>query len=138
MSVSDCGGQKARVSVCESLFLFGKLGRVCRSSVCAAMSFCMGHGGSSAEICACLTESLTLKDTALSTRLARTYLLSDLLANASAHAPHAWTFRQHIEKGLPFIFDRWEAGPTDIRGSAKRRGRGYLSVHSAVSVLGGF
>lgn len=81
-----------------------------RASICAAMSFCMSHGSSSAEVCSCLTESLTLPDTALTMRLARTYLLSDLLANSSAQTAHAWTYRYHLEKNLPLIADRWSKG----------------------------
>lgn len=81
-----------------------------RASICAAMSFCMSHGSSSAEICSCLTQSLTLPDTALTMRLARTYLLSDLIANSSAQTPHAWTYRHHLEKNLPLIADHWSKG----------------------------
>ncbi|CDJ35599.1 RRM domain-containing protein, putative [Eimeria mitis] len=86
-----------------------------RASICTAMSFCMSHGSSSAEVCSCLTESLTLPDTALTMRLARMYLLSDLLANSSAQTAHAWTYRHHLEKHLPFIADRWSKVLEDLR-----------------------
>lgn len=86
-----------------------------RSSICAAMSFCMSHGSSSAEVCSCLTESLTLPDTALTMRLARTYLLSDLLANSGGQTPHAWTYRHHLEKSLPVIAEHWSKGASFIQ-----------------------
>ncbi|OEH77725.1 RRM domain-containing protein [Cyclospora cayetanensis] len=86
-----------------------------RASVCAAMTFCMSHGNCSAEVCSCLTQSLTLPDTALTMRLARTYLLSDLLANSSAQTTHAWTYRHHLEKSLPFIAESWSKVLEDLR-----------------------
>ncbi|KFG99960.1 RNA recognition motif protein, partial [Toxoplasma gondii MAS] len=71
------------------------------------MVFCMSHANCSAEIALCLYEALTLAETNLDSKLARLYLLSDILFNSSAPTPSAWSYRASLEKYLPRIFLHW-------------------------------
>ncbi|KEP61560.1 UNVERIFIED_CONTAM: RNA recognition motif-containing protein [Hammondia hammondi] len=78
-----------------------------RESVKSAMIFCMSHANCSAEIALCLYEALTLAETNVDSKLARLYLLSDILFNSSAPTPSAWSYRASLEKYLPRIFLHW-------------------------------
>eukprot|EP00922_Rhytidocystis_sp_ex-Travisia-forbesii_P025381 GHVS01037260.1.p1 GENE.GHVS01037260.1~~GHVS01037260.1.p1 ORF type:complete len:825 (-),score=208.96 GHVS01037260.1:293-2767(-) len=75
-----------------------------RSSICEVMTFCLDHADSAHEIAECLMESLTLPKTNIDTKMARLYLLSDILHNSSSSRPSAWAYRSAFEKYLPDIF----------------------------------
>ncbi|PHJ23971.1 rrm domain-containing, partial [Cystoisospora suis] len=78
-----------------------------RESIKKGMIFCMDHANCSSEIALCLYESLTLLETELNTKIARLYLLSDILYNSSSPTPCAWSYRASLEKHLPRIFEHW-------------------------------
>ena len=56
-----------------------------------------------------MSEALTLKQTAAPKKIARLFLVSDLLHNSSAHVPKAATYRTRFQATLPTIFDSLHA-----------------------------
>ena len=53
------------------------------------MGFCIGKAAASVEITETITESLTLAETPVPKKIARLFLLSDILHNSSASVPNA-------------------------------------------------
>lgn len=76
-----------------------------RRSVGEMMVWCLDHADSADEICNCITESLSNIATRLSSKIARLYLVCDLLHNGSARVSRASKFRNCIHEKLPEIFD---------------------------------
>ena len=76
-----------------------------REAICAAMAFCLEHGAACGQICTLLRE-LTLDDKcSVDTRIARLYLLSDILFNSQQPGvKNAFRYRDAIEKMVPDIF----------------------------------
>ena len=52
----------------------------------------------------CVEESLAILETPTSLKLARLYLISDILHNSMAKVKHASFFRSQFEERLPTIF----------------------------------
>lgn len=52
-----------------------------------------------------LVQSLTIDMTPIPRKLARLYVISDILHNSSNSLPNAWKYRQVLEKLLPDVFD---------------------------------
>jgi len=58
------------------------------------------------EVVECLVEALTLPQTPWASKLARLYLVSDILHNSSSqHLKSGWVFRREFEKVLPSLFE---------------------------------
>lgn len=68
------------------------------------MGFCIGKAAASVEIAETITESLTLAETPVPKKIARLFLLSDILHNSSAAVPNASSYRSHFQEALPQIF----------------------------------
>ena len=75
-----------------------------RSSIREAMAWCVQRSAASDEIAETLTDALTLKQTPVPKKLARLFLLSDILHNSSAAVPNASSYRTHFQASLPAIF----------------------------------
>lgn len=58
------------------------------------MIFCIEHAEAADEICECIEESLSSTDTTISKKVARFYLISDILHNCSVKVSHASFFRK--------------------------------------------
>lgn len=58
-----------------------------------------------AQIADLLVCSLTIDTTPVPRKLARLYLVSDILHNSAASVPNAWTYRSIFERKLPAVFD---------------------------------
>lgn len=71
------------------------------------MVFCLDHSDSALEIADCLTEALTILGTPGPTKMARLYLVSDILHNSCSARRSAWAFRSAFEKTLPQIFEHF-------------------------------
>ncbi|CAD6189059.1 unnamed protein product [Caenorhabditis auriculariae] len=70
-----------------------------------AMVWCIEHAQFSKEICECLYESLTLDETPLNKKIARLYLINDILANCAVrNIRDVFYFRVHFETLLDKIF----------------------------------
>eukprot|EP01028_Stygiella_incarcerata_P004358 TRINITY_DN194_c0_g1_i1.p1 TRINITY_DN194_c0_g1~~TRINITY_DN194_c0_g1_i1.p1 ORF type:complete len:668 (-),score=204.53 TRINITY_DN194_c0_g1_i1:50-2053(-) len=69
------------------------------------MGFCFDHVDCAAEIVDILVQSLSIDDTPLKKKLARLYLVSDILFNATSAIQGSLVFRDLLHKNLLSIFD---------------------------------
>ncbi|KAG0717298.1 U2 snRNP-associated SURP motif-containing protein [Chionoecetes opilio] len=65
-----------------------------RDKVGEAMVWCIEHADAAEEICQCLAEALTSPETALPKKIARLYLVSDILHNCSVKVSNASFYRK--------------------------------------------
>ncbi|XP_074269545.1 protein RRC1 isoform X2 [Silene latifolia] len=76
-----------------------------RSQVKDAMGFALDNADAAGEIVEVLTESLTLKETPIPTKVARLMLVSDILHNSSSPVKNASAYRTKFESTLPDIME---------------------------------
>ncbi|XP_038711541.1 protein RRC1-like isoform X2 [Tripterygium wilfordii] len=76
-----------------------------RSQIREAMGFALDNADAAGEIVEVLTESLTLKETPIPTKVARLMLVSDILHNSSAPVKNASAYRTKFEATLPDIME---------------------------------
>ncbi|XP_064615652.1 U2 snRNP-associated SURP motif-containing protein-like isoform X2 [Liolophura sinensis] len=75
-----------------------------RPKVGDAMVWCLDHAESAEEIVECITESLSILETPIPKKIARLFLVSDILFNSSAKVPNASFFRKCFQTKLRDIF----------------------------------
>ncbi|KAJ3210618.1 U2 snRNP-associated SURP domain-containing protein [Dinochytrium kinnereticum] len=97
-----------------------------RTVIATVMVFCIDHADAADEIADLLARSLTLPNTPVfPTKLARLYLLSDVLHNSSSPVPNAWKFRSALEKHLPVVFVHlgsvWKGIQSRLRAEQMRK-----------------
>ncbi|CAG0890371.1 unnamed protein product [Cyprideis torosa] len=77
-----------------------------------AMVWCIDHADAAEEICECIQESLSILNTPLHKKIARLYLVSDILHNCTVKVSNASFFRKGFEKRLESIFkslnEKWD------------------------------
>lgn len=76
-----------------------------RNLVKEAMGFALDNAEAAGEVVEVLTESLTLKETVIPTKVARLMLVSDILHNSSAPVKNASAYRTKFEASLPDIME---------------------------------
>nr|XP_043627779.1 protein RRC1-like isoform X2 [Erigeron canadensis] len=76
-----------------------------RIQIKEAMGFALDNADAAGEIVEVLTESLTLKETPIPTKVARLMLVSDILHNSSAPVKNASAYRTKFEANLPDILE---------------------------------
>ncbi|EDW61359.2 U2 snRNP-associated SURP motif-containing protein [Drosophila virilis] len=76
-----------------------------RARIGDAMIFCIEHADAADEICECIAESLANPKTLASKKIARLYLVSDILHNCTVKVSNASFFRKSVEKQLVDIFE---------------------------------
>uniref|UniRef100_A0A2P2MP01 U2 snRNP-associated SURP motif-containing protein n=1 Tax=Rhizophora mucronata TaxID=61149 RepID=A0A2P2MP01_RHIMU len=76
-----------------------------RSQIKEAMGFALDNADAAGEIVEVLTESLTLKETPIPTKVARLMLVSDILHNSSAPVKNASAYRTKFEATLPDVME---------------------------------
>ncbi|KAL3342134.1 hypothetical protein AABB24_026252 [Solanum stoloniferum] len=76
-----------------------------RSQIKAAMGFSLDNADAAGEVVEVLTESLTLKETPIPTKVSRLMLVSDILHNSSAPVKNASAYRTKFEASLPDIME---------------------------------
>ncbi|KAL0738585.1 hypothetical protein Bca4012_014795 [Brassica carinata] len=76
-----------------------------RSQIKEAMGFALDNADAAGEVVEVLTESLTLKETSIPTKVARLMLVSDILHNSSAPVKNASAYRTKFEATLPDIME---------------------------------
>ncbi|XP_029473141.1 U2 snRNP-associated SURP motif-containing protein isoform X4 [Rhinatrema bivittatum] len=81
-----------------------------------AMVFCLNHAEAAEEIVDCVTESLSILKTPLPKKIARLYLVSDVLYNSSAKVANASYYRKFFETKLCQIFSDLNAAYRAIQG----------------------
>ncbi|CAG8505458.1 6856_t:CDS:10, partial [Cetraspora pellucida] len=72
-----------------------------RGAIAKAMAFSIDHSDAADEIVDIICKTLVIKETPIPTKVARLYLVSDILHNSSVSVPNAWKFRTV----LPEIFE---------------------------------
>uniref|UniRef100_A0A1A7WGT1 U2 snRNP-associated SURP domain containing n=1 Tax=Iconisemion striatum TaxID=60296 RepID=A0A1A7WGT1_9TELE len=87
-----------------------------RGDVAEAMLFCLSHAEAAEEIVECVTESLSILKTPLPKKIARLYLVSDVLFNSSAKVSNASYYRKYFEAKLCQIFSDLNATYKTIQG----------------------
>eukprot|EP00899_Mesostigma_viride_P019993 jgi/Mesvir1/27996/Mv20193-RA.4 len=77
-----------------------------RGDILNAMVWAMDHAAEAAEVAELITDSLTLSETPIPTKVARLFLVSDILHNSGSVAvKHAAAYRREFESRLPEIFE---------------------------------
>lgn len=87
-----------------------------RGDVAEAMLFCLNHAEAAEEIVECIAESLSILKTPLPKKIARLYLVSDVLYNSSAKVANASYYRKYFESKLCQIFSDLNATYKTIQG----------------------
>ncbi|KAI1903610.1 hypothetical protein AGOR_G00028980 [Albula goreensis] len=75
-----------------------------REEIGDAMVFCLERAEAAEEVVGCIAESLSLLQTPLQKKIARLYLVSDILYNSCAKVTNASYYRKYFESKLPQIF----------------------------------
>ncbi|XP_072126469.1 U2 snRNP-associated SURP motif-containing protein-like isoform X1 [Mobula birostris] len=75
-----------------------------RNGIGDAMVFCLNNAEAAEEIVDCIAESLSILQTPLQKKIARLYLVSDILYNSCAKVANASYYRKYFETKLPQIF----------------------------------
>ncbi|KAJ3103419.1 U2 snRNP-associated SURP domain-containing protein [Phlyctochytrium planicorne] len=97
-----------------------------RLVIATVMVFCIDHADAADEIADTLARSLMIPGTPVfPNKIARLYLLSDVLSNSGSTVPNAWRFRNAIEKHLPAVFAHlgsvWKGIQSRLRAEQMRK-----------------
>ncbi|XP_015591071.1 U2 snRNP-associated SURP motif-containing protein [Cephus cinctus] len=76
-----------------------------RIKVAETMVFCIEHAEAAEEICDCISESLGILQTPANKKIARLYLISDILHNCGVKVTNATIYRKAFETRLLDIFN---------------------------------
>lgn len=76
-----------------------------RAKIARCMVFCVNHADCAEEVVECIAESLSILETPLQVKVARLYLVSDILHNCSVKVPNVSYYRRGFQKLLPDIFN---------------------------------
>ncbi|KAG0584627.1 hypothetical protein KC19_3G223800 [Ceratodon purpureus] len=87
-----------------------------RSQIREAMGFALDNAEAAGEVVEVLTESLTLKETPIPSKVARLMLVSDVLHNSSAPVKNASAYRTLFEARLPDIMESFNDLYRNITG----------------------
>ncbi|OBZ83902.1 U2 snRNP-associated SURP motif-containing protein [Choanephora cucurbitarum] len=99
-----------------------------RGTIARAMSFAIDHSDAASEVVDVLSKSILIPDIPFSVKLARLYLVSDILHNSSVHVSNAWKYRKEFEAHLPVIFDHFNSIYRSINARLKaEQVRKYIS-----------
>ena len=90
-----------------------------KDDITELMVFCIEHAENWDEIVECLSQSLCLKETPLFKKLARLYLISDILGNCTAKVSNVSYFRPALQEKLFPIFESLHQSYDQIEGRLK-------------------
>merc|ERR1719450_759465 len=76
-----------------------------RSSIGEAMVWCLEHADAALEICQCLCEALCNINTPLPKKIARVYLVSDVLHNCTVKVSNASFYRKGLQSKMQEMFE---------------------------------
>ncbi|KAI8138308.1 hypothetical protein BJV82DRAFT_299808 [Fennellomyces sp. T-0311] len=76
-----------------------------RGSIARAMAFAIDHADAADEVIDIIIKALIIPETPLAVKLARLYLVSDILHNSGAHVANAWKYRVGLESRLTCVFE---------------------------------
>ncbi|OQV22289.1 U2 snRNP-associated SURP motif-containing protein [Hypsibius exemplaris] len=91
-----------------------------RDSVADTMVFCIDHADVADDIMATIVTSLQSEEDSPLKKVAKIYLISDILHNCSGvHVQNAWYYRNGFEQKFPFIFTQLRQSYRSIEGRLK-------------------
>lgn len=90
-----------------------------RTVIGNAMVFCIENAEFAEEIVECIIESLSIEETPLHKKIARLFLVSDILHNCSVKVAHASFYRKEFEKYLIDLFKHINNVWRSIEGKIK-------------------
>uniref|UniRef100_A0A0A9XZ60 U2 snRNP-associated SURP motif-containing protein n=5 Tax=Lygus hesperus TaxID=30085 RepID=A0A0A9XZ60_LYGHE len=93
-----------------------------RLKIADAMVFCIEHAEAADEICDCILESLSNPDTVLNKKVARLYLVSDILHNCSIKMTNASNYRRCLEARLMEMMNQAHLTMTNLESRLKAEG----------------
>lgn len=93
-----------------------------RLKVAEAMVFCIEHSEAADEICDCIAESLSILQTPIPKKIARLYLISDILHNCGVKITNASFYRKGLEARLLHIFQDVHAAYMSLESRLKAEG----------------
>ncbi|XP_049858071.1 U2 snRNP-associated SURP motif-containing protein [Schistocerca gregaria] len=93
-----------------------------RMKVAEAMVFCIEHSEAAEEICDCIAESLSILQTPIPKKIARLYLISDILHNCGVKITNASYYRKGLESRLLQIFQDVHAAYVNLDSRLKAEG----------------
>jgi U2-associated protein SR140 len=74
------------------------------------MVFALDNADAAGDVVEVLAESLTLKETPPAVKLARLFVVSDILHNSTAPVRNASRYRAKLEAVLPDVFESFQVG----------------------------
>uniref|UniRef100_A0A0B7ALJ1 CID domain-containing protein n=1 Tax=Arion vulgaris TaxID=1028688 RepID=A0A0B7ALJ1_9EUPU len=90
-----------------------------RTKIAEAMVWCLDHAEAAEEVVDCIAESLSIIQTPIPKKIARLFLVSDILFNSSAKVPNASFFRKFFQSKLKEIFKDINETYVKIEGRLK-------------------
>ncbi|XP_067010744.2 U2 snRNP-associated SURP motif-containing protein isoform X2 [Anabrus simplex] len=93
-----------------------------RLKVAEAMVFCIEHSEAAEEICDCIAESLSILQTQIPKKIARLYLISDILHNCGVKITNASYYRKGLESRLLQIFQDVHSAYMSLESRLKAEG----------------
>lgn len=93
-----------------------------RIKVAEAMVFCIEHSEAAEEICDCIQESLSNSSTTMAKKIARFYLISDILHNCGVSVNNASYYRKAFESRLLPVMAEMHAAYTRQESRLKAEG----------------
>nr|XP_027204143.1 U2 snRNP-associated SURP motif-containing protein-like [Dermatophagoides pteronyssinus] len=90
-----------------------------RSKIGDMMVFCIEHADSWEEIVECITDSLCISETPLYKKIARLFLVSDILHNCSVKVSNVSNYRKGFQSKLQDIFQSFYQAYIQIEGRLK-------------------
>uniref|UniRef100_A0A6B2EDE7 Putative splicing regulator n=1 Tax=Phlebotomus kandelakii TaxID=1109342 RepID=A0A6B2EDE7_9DIPT len=93
-----------------------------RTKIGDAMIFCIEHADAADEICECIAEAMSNPDTLMHKKIARLYLISDILHNCSVKVQNASFFRKAMEKNLLDMFRELNTAYMGVESRLKAEG----------------
>ncbi|KAI9011717.1 hypothetical protein DFJ74DRAFT_307995 [Hyaloraphidium curvatum] len=122
------GADRARLSPRDrrKLVLLLRRADLSRGSIAKAMAFCVDRADAAEEVVDLVVRSLLLPGTPVFPgKIARLYVLSDLLHNASSSVHNAWKFRALVQPRLAAVFahlgEHWRRIPARLKAEQMRR-----------------
>ncbi|VDB87336.1 unnamed protein product [Peniophora sp. CBMAI 1063] len=76
-----------------------------REEIARCMAFSLEHAEAANEVADIIIASLVVDGTPVPRKIARLYLICDILHNSAAPLPMAWKFRQEFQSRLGLVFD---------------------------------
>lgn len=90
-----------------------------RTKISDLMVFCIEHADACEEIIECITDSLCIPETPLHKKIARLFLLNDILHNCTVKVANVSNYRKQFQTKLDRIFESLNQAYNQIEGRLK-------------------